>query len=335
MSGGGSNGAWEIGVLYGFAHQGNPEDFYYDVVTGISAGSINTAALAPWAPEDFVAATEFISETWNGLTNADIWNYQPDIPPVEGEGPKYELGLRGFLEYPGAVSDSPALKTISDILAEFPEGYKRDIRVTAANANTGEYHQFTNANTPYSDLPRAAMSSASIPGIFPPMVWQDTVYMDGGTIWNLNVDGAIQACMDKGYAQNEIVIDMLSCYYRVVDTEPAVSKSALQNFLESRAVGKFYSSSRDITSMMAAYPNVNYRYFIMNSDTALGLDEINFNASATWHLQVTGQADAAAAMAAGPGVGSKALKDWFDNVDNVQARHTDFMQFYRQAIGQI
>ena len=41
LSGGGSNGAWEMGVLYGFTHYGNPSDFAYDVVTGISAGSIN------------------------------------------------------------------------------------------------------------------------------------------------------------------------------------------------------------------------------------------------------------------------------------------------------
>ena len=41
LSGGGSNGAWEMGVLWGFTHYGNPDDFRYDVVTGISAGSIN------------------------------------------------------------------------------------------------------------------------------------------------------------------------------------------------------------------------------------------------------------------------------------------------------
>ena len=41
LSGGGSNGAWEMGVLWGFLHYGNPDDFRYDVLTGISAGSIN------------------------------------------------------------------------------------------------------------------------------------------------------------------------------------------------------------------------------------------------------------------------------------------------------
>jgi len=49
LSGGGSNGAWEVGVLYGLLHNGNPADFQWDHITGISAGAINTAGLVGWA----------------------------------------------------------------------------------------------------------------------------------------------------------------------------------------------------------------------------------------------------------------------------------------------
>ena len=48
MSGGGNKGAYEAGVIYGFAHSSNPSDFAYDVVTGVSAGAINTAAIGLW-----------------------------------------------------------------------------------------------------------------------------------------------------------------------------------------------------------------------------------------------------------------------------------------------
>jgi len=52
LSGGGSGGAWEVGVLYGLAHDNqNIEDYFYDVVTGVSSGAINTAALAGYAPD--------------------------------------------------------------------------------------------------------------------------------------------------------------------------------------------------------------------------------------------------------------------------------------------
>jgi len=48
LSGGGNNGAWEVGVLWGFMNYGNVADFEYDVITGVSAGSINAMAISGW-----------------------------------------------------------------------------------------------------------------------------------------------------------------------------------------------------------------------------------------------------------------------------------------------
>ena len=48
LSGGGSNGAWEVGVMWGLVHYGNPKDFEWDWITGVSAGGINSAAMAGW-----------------------------------------------------------------------------------------------------------------------------------------------------------------------------------------------------------------------------------------------------------------------------------------------
>ena len=52
LSGGFNNGAWEIGVMWGLANYGNVSDYYWDVVSGISAGAINTAGTAGWAPNE-------------------------------------------------------------------------------------------------------------------------------------------------------------------------------------------------------------------------------------------------------------------------------------------
>ena len=35
--------------------------------------------------------------------------------------------------------------------------------------------------------------------------------MDGGTIWNINVDSAINQCLDMGFAQADIIVDVLIC----------------------------------------------------------------------------------------------------------------------------
>lgn len=64
MSGGGSNGSWEAGVFWGMLHYGNPEDFAYDWISGVSAGTINTAGLSAFSKNDEKAASEWLSELW-------------------------------------------------------------------------------------------------------------------------------------------------------------------------------------------------------------------------------------------------------------------------------
>ena len=64
MSGGGNNGAWEAGVIWGLAHYGPEENYYWDVVSGVSAGSINTAYMSVYAPEDVKQMSEEMSMLW-------------------------------------------------------------------------------------------------------------------------------------------------------------------------------------------------------------------------------------------------------------------------------
>lgn len=77
MSGGANYGAWEAGVLWGLVHYGNPADFTWDVVTGVSAGAINTGAVVLFAPGDEIAMTQFLSDTWASLTTSDVWIPRP------------------------------------------------------------------------------------------------------------------------------------------------------------------------------------------------------------------------------------------------------------------
>ena len=73
LNGGGAKGAYQSGVIYGFMHDGNPDDFQWDVVSGISGGAINTGALSVWAPEDGLAMSEWLQQTWNDLRTPDVW----------------------------------------------------------------------------------------------------------------------------------------------------------------------------------------------------------------------------------------------------------------------
>jgi predicted acylesterase/phospholipase RssA len=154
MSGGGSNGAWEAGVLWGFLHYGNPKDYKYDVISGVSAGSINTAALSAWKIGDELAASEWLSDNWNNLTTDQIYK-------------DWFGGVAHGIFEAGLYDDSPAIDYLNSILQEF-DGYQKRISISSVNANTGEEVVFTESNTAWTDLAQATLSSSSVPGIFPP-----------------------------------------------------------------------------------------------------------------------------------------------------------------------
>ena len=55
MSGGGSKGSYEAGVLFGLVNNDQDKSKYaYDVITGVSAGSINSVAVSLFVPGDEV-----------------------------------------------------------------------------------------------------------------------------------------------------------------------------------------------------------------------------------------------------------------------------------------
>jgi predicted acylesterase/phospholipase RssA len=74
MQGGGSMGAFEVGALWGLYFNDEDKSKYaYDVVTGVSAGAINTAAFSLFAPGDEENAIKFLSEEWQNMGGRDIY----------------------------------------------------------------------------------------------------------------------------------------------------------------------------------------------------------------------------------------------------------------------
>ena len=136
LSGGASNGAWEAGVLWGLTHFGNEKDYSYDVVTGVSAGAINGAALALWPIGSERNATEFISQTWSNLTSDAFYDS------------KVTSWLTALF-HKSVYNTDPAKKLIRGVLDDF-EGFKRKFSVSAVDVQTGEIFTATEESVPYN-----------------------------------------------------------------------------------------------------------------------------------------------------------------------------------------
>mmetsp|Transcript_4535 Transcript_4535/g.3037 ORF Transcript_4535/g.3037 Transcript_4535/m.3037 type:complete len:164 (+) Transcript_4535:44-535(+) len=131
LSGGGALGAWEAGVYYGLTHSSQASDFHYDVISGVSAGSINTSAVCQFDKGEDASAADFLSEQWRTLSDESIY--------VEWPGGY----VSGILLKPGIYDSSPLLDTIKTILSRLPENkWKRPASFSTTDVASGDYVTF-------------------------------------------------------------------------------------------------------------------------------------------------------------------------------------------------
>ena len=166
-------------------------------------------------------------------------------------------------------------------------------------------------------MPRAAVTSASIPAVFPPHVWEGRgIFMDGGTVFNVNMNSAIEQCLEVVDDETKITVDLFVCGPEPEPIEETGIAKTLSNVMRSRTIHGDFGNVNTIADAMRAYPNVNYRYMIYESDDAhrTGISELEFNGDKTWPLQVQGRQDAQNALNAGPGAGFRAYLERTDTI---------------------
>ena len=135
--------------------------------------------------------------------------------------------------------------------------------MSAVNVDTGEFDTFTQDNITLEEAPSAALSSSSIPGWFQPRPFKGNLYMDGGTVYNTNANNGVQGCLDAGYAEEDIVMDIAICGETSPGEIEKASKNAFYNYGRSHHLTKAHLSSNSVDATRKAYPSVNYRYLFV------------------------------------------------------------------------
>ena len=130
LSGGANLGAWEAGVIWGLTHYGTASDYAWDVVSGVSAGAINSAGIATWKAGTEYEMAEWLSDTWAGLHSDDIW--------VKREGSTFDL----LFKEPSFLDDTSAYHTLESIISN-QGAINRRFAVAAVDTNTGDYIAMT------------------------------------------------------------------------------------------------------------------------------------------------------------------------------------------------
>jgi len=185
MSGGANKGAYTAGVIHGLSHLLNGTDGDYDVVSGVSAGSLNAAGMAMWPLGKPKEMADWLLNFARNLNQGMVFQMWPG-------------GLeQGLLDESGIVDSTPLLNMLTETMGILGGIVQRKIVVAAVDVETGEYVTFTEQNSSPSELPQRCVASSSIPFAFPHQNINGRIFMDGGTVWNTNVVSAIERCREQ------------------------------------------------------------------------------------------------------------------------------------------
>jgi predicted patatin/cPLA2 family phospholipase len=218
LSGGGAHGSFQAGVI----KQLIEKNIHWDIITGISAGSLNGIAMSLYDDQHQQSAIELLEKIWYTITRKDVYTYNIDI-----------------LWDKSIFDTTPLNHTIYRYLTEKNIGkVNRDIVIGAVNFNTGKLQMFYKENMSNIDeTVQILMAAASVPLIFPPRIINNNYYVDGGLFSNQIIKPGLDYCYNHNFT--DIVIDVISCDQPVlhVSTEEIKSYHLLGVFLRDYDIG--------------------------------------------------------------------------------------------------
>ena len=160
FSGGGSFGAVEIGI---FKRINEMQPKKYDLYTGISAGALNAGFLSYY--DNINLGIKNAETLYSSIHNRMIY----DIIPNTG------LSL---------LNTEPLHKTLTKIIQSMPKNPSIHTLIGATNLYSGKLDIYTFEDQDDTNKVLLLMSSSAIPGIFPPINFNNQLYADGGTLSN-------------------------------------------------------------------------------------------------------------------------------------------------------
>lgn len=225
FTGGGARAAYQVGVLKGlaelFSEHDQFRDFPFSIVTGESAGAINSTYLAA-SKTCFSDTASFLWESWENLKIENV--FRTDIASLIKISSRWikDLSLGGITGKSKVMSllDPSPLKYFLGSRIDF-DGIKANIRtgrlhgaaISATNFATGTAISFFDGHPSIEPWYRSlrmgkrselnllhVLASAAIPLIFPPVKFLGSYYGDGSVRMKSPLSPAVHLGSDKIFA---------------------------------------------------------------------------------------------------------------------------------------
>ena len=303
LEGGGDKGAYQAGALAQIIEDSDADEIQYDVVSGVSVGSINAGFLAGFSKGQELEAVEEMLKNWEGLTSKNIYKDWPWGGPV-----------RGIFNEKSLYDSSPFREYITKALSP----PKRGIIVSATNAATGVQKTW-DETTEWSTLLKAIDASSSFPGFFTPVtdIDEGVTYYDGGVSYSVNIFGAINKCVDRGFDYNHIVIDVIMCTGATVSDKNISNYRTLPMVLRYLEIERYFDSMELLERALYDFTGVNFRYLVAPTEKIEpGLIPMDFDHKQIMKMIEIGRSDAKKAMKLGHGKNFKNVLAFHDKKMN-------------------
>jgi predicted patatin/cPLA2 family phospholipase len=309
LEGGGDKGAYQAGAIKGLIDSVPSGRIEWDVITGVSVGALNGAGLSIFAQGDEKTAVDFIINIWKNISG------DGDIYKNWWLGPLYGL----FFES-GLYNTEPLDKLLSILLEN--KQLKRDFVIGSTNIETGMYERFSNENITPEQIREAILASTAFPVIFPNVQFRGTTYIDGGVKHSVDIAAGIHTCLDKGYAENKIVVDVILLNSKKLPQRDPKNFHPLQVLIRFLEISGFDNAMKDVDNVIDLFKGVNFRY-IVSPTTALpsGYIPLNFSPAQIQQMIQLGVDDAKNAVQIGEGVSFRNInREYRQDVHNFYSR---------------
>lgn len=303
LSGGGDKGSYQASAFITWTKIVAQEDLSYDVIAGVSVGSLNGSGLASYAPGNETAAAEWIYGVWQALSTNDVFTSWPGGI------------LEGLFEQQGIFNNTNLIEFFKDKLSD--KRIIKKISLGTTDMNTARYISYDYNETELTDqYVNHVIASTAMPLAFPALLDGGNTLLDGGVVWKMDVPGAIQRCLEIVDDESDIIMDIIMTAQSHIETAEHVREyTTLQHFIRGMETREFHKAMKILNNTVIAHPKVDFRYVLAPS-VSLTLNPLPLDFSKK-HLEFcfeVGRKDAEAAVGLGHGGYMNLLLDYSDSI---------------------
>ncbi|CAG9317327.1 unnamed protein product [Blepharisma stoltei] len=247
IGGGTDRGAYEAGAIIGLINSLPADESQWKVVTGVGTGALNALIVSQFSigKENFL--TQALLEFWGNFTYKKIYK--------DWDG----WYIEAFRSKSGLYNSSPMNDTIKSLGSQ---NFERFLGVGTTDLISGNYVFFNSTTQSKDAMLLGIYASASDYGYLPIVEYNEFKLVSGHIKFATDILHAVNACYELGYAQKDIILDIVLTSGKSIEVVDTTQYRTLQFLTRYWEITSFYSAMQAILNLGIDFPEVTVRSIV-------------------------------------------------------------------------